>query len=36
LTLPLTAAFYTAMTIDSALQYRRGNGGRWKGRIAAL
>jgi hopene-associated glycosyltransferase HpnB len=35
LTLPLAAVFYTAMTIDSALQYRRGRGGRWKGRIAA-
>jgi hopene-associated glycosyltransferase HpnB len=35
LTLPLAALFYTAMTIDSALQYRRGTGGRWKGRIAA-
>jgi hypothetical protein len=35
LTLPVAAAFYTAMTIDSALQYRRGRGGRWKGRIAA-
>jgi hopene-associated glycosyltransferase HpnB len=35
LTLPLAAVFYTAMTIDSALQYRRGTGGRWKGRIAA-
>jgi hypothetical protein len=23
------------MTIDSALQYRHGRGGRWKGRIAA-
>ncbi|MGH6913674.1 MAG: hypothetical protein ACREH3_08205, partial [Geminicoccales bacterium] len=23
------------MTIDSALQYRRGSGGRWKGRVAA-
>lgn len=35
LTLPLAAVFYTAMTIDSALQYRRGRGGQWKGRIAA-
>jgi hopene-associated glycosyltransferase HpnB len=35
LTLPLAAVFYTAMTIDSAVQYRRGRGGRWKGRIAA-
>jgi hopene-associated glycosyltransferase HpnB len=35
LTLPIAAVFYTAMTIDSAWQYRRGRGGRWKGRIAA-
>ena len=35
LTLPLAALFYTAMTIDSAWQYRHGRGGRWKGRIAA-
>jgi hopene-associated glycosyltransferase HpnB len=35
LTLPLAAALYTAMTIDSALQYRRGRGGRWKGRVGA-
>jgi hopene-associated glycosyltransferase HpnB len=35
LTLPLAAAFYTVMTIDSAWQYRHGRGGRWKGRIAA-
>jgi hypothetical protein len=35
LTLPLAAVFYTAMTIDSAWQYRHGRGGRWKGRIAA-
>lgn len=32
LTLPLAAALYTVMMIDSALQYRRGTGGRWKGR----
>jgi hopene-associated glycosyltransferase HpnB len=36
LTLPLAAALYTAMTVDSALQHRRGTGGRWKGRIASL
>jgi len=36
LTLPLAAVLYTAMTVDSALQHRRGNGGRWKGRVAAL
>jgi hopene-associated glycosyltransferase HpnB len=35
LTLPLATVFYTAMTIDSAWQYRHGRGGRWKGRIAA-
>jgi hopene-associated glycosyltransferase HpnB len=35
LTLPLAGALYTAMTLDSALQYRRGRGGRWKGRVAA-
>jgi hopene-associated glycosyltransferase HpnB len=35
LTLPVAAVFYAAMTIDSAWQYRRGRGGRWKGRIAA-
>jgi hopene-associated glycosyltransferase HpnB len=32
LTLPAAAALYTAMTVDSALQYRRGRGGLWKGR----
>lgn len=32
LTLPLAAALYTAMTVDSALRYRRGAGGLWKGR----
>jgi hypothetical protein len=35
LTLPLAAIFYTMMTMDSALQYWRGRGGRWKGRLAA-
>jgi hopene-associated glycosyltransferase HpnB len=35
LTLPVAAVFYTAMTIDSAWQYRHGRGGRWKGRIEA-
>ena len=35
LTLPLAAVFYTAMTINSAWQYRHGRGGRWKGRIEA-
>jgi hypothetical protein len=32
-TLPLAAALYCAMTVDSAIQYRRGTGGRWKGRV---
>ncbi len=35
LTLPLAAALYVAMTIDSAWLYRHGKGGRWKGRVAA-
>jgi hypothetical protein len=30
--LPLAAALYAAMTVDSAIQHRRGVGGRWKGR----
>jgi len=33
LSLPLAAALYAAMTVDSALQHRRGAGGRWKGRV---
>jgi hypothetical protein len=33
LSLPLAAALYIAMTVDSAIQYRRGTGGRWKGRV---
>ena len=32
-TLPLAAALYAAMTLNSAIQYRRGAGGRWKGRV---
>jgi hopene-associated glycosyltransferase HpnB len=32
-TLPLAAALYAAMTLESAIQYRRGAGGRWKGRV---
>jgi hopene-associated glycosyltransferase HpnB len=36
LMLPLAAALYTAMMVDSAFQHRRGNGGRWKGRVASL
>ena len=30
--LPLIAAFYTAMTVDSARRHRAGRGGEWKGR----
>ncbi len=30
--LPVAGAFYTAMTVDSALRHLRGSGGRWKGR----
>lgn len=33
LTLPAIAAFYSAATVHSALQYRRGRGGSWKGRV---
>jgi len=33
--LPLIAFTYMAWTIESALQYARGQGGRWKGRIQA-
>jgi hopene-associated glycosyltransferase HpnB len=33
LSLPIAALLYTAMTLDSALQYRCGRGGLWKGRI---
>ena len=32
--LPVAAAFYCAMTVDSALRHWRGAGGRWKGRLA--
>ncbi len=32
LLLPVTAALYTLMTVDSALRWRRGVGGGWKGR----
>jgi hopene-associated glycosyltransferase HpnB len=31
--LPLAAALYCAMTLDSALRHRRGRGGTWKGRV---
>ena len=33
--LPLIAAIYTAFTIESAIQHRRGRGGAWKGRFQA-
>jgi hopene-associated glycosyltransferase HpnB len=33
--LPLTAVFYAAATIQSALAYWRGSGGMWKGRAQA-
>jgi hopene-associated glycosyltransferase HpnB len=32
-TLPLAAMLYAGMTLDSAIRYRRGAGGRWKGRV---
>jgi hopene-associated glycosyltransferase HpnB len=35
LALPAIAAAYIAFTIDSAMQYWRGRGGYWKGRIQA-
>lgn len=31
--LPVIALLYTLMTLDSALQYWRGRGGAWKGRV---
>jgi hypothetical protein len=31
--LPLAAAFYCAMTLDSALRHWRGKGGAWKDRV---
>lgn len=34
--LPITAALYTAFTVDSAFQYWRGRGGMWKGRAQAM
>ena len=33
LTLPIAALLYIGMTISSAIQYRRGLGGLWKGRV---
>ncbi len=32
LTLPLSAMFYMAATVDSAIKFWRGRGGEWKGR----
>lgn len=32
--LPVVAALYTAMTLDSARRHRLGRGGAWKGRVA--
>jgi hopene-associated glycosyltransferase HpnB len=34
--LPLAGAIYTAFTLNSAIQYWRGHGGLWKGRVQAL
>lgn len=34
--LPAIAAIYIGFTIDSAIQYHRGRGGMWKGRVQAL
>jgi hopene-associated glycosyltransferase HpnB len=36
LALPLIAAAYLGLTIDSAVQHGRGQGGQWKGRAQAL
>jgi hypothetical protein len=33
--LPLIAALYAAMTVDSARRHRAGRGGEWKGRVVA-
>jgi hopene-associated glycosyltransferase HpnB len=33
-TLPLIAALYTAMTLDSARRHHAGRGGEWKGRVS--
>ena len=32
-TLPAVAAFYTAATVQSAVNYYRGRGAEWKGRV---
>ena len=34
--LPLTAILYTMMTVNSALRFWRGEGGRWKGRTYGM
>jgi len=34
--LPLAGAIYAAFTLNSAIQYWRGQGGLWKGRVQAL
>jgi len=36
LALPVIGVFYTAFTIDSAVQHWRGRGGMWKGRAQAI
>jgi len=35
LALPLIAAWYAWLTLDSAIQHLRGRGGQWKGRVQA-
>jgi hypothetical protein len=34
--LPAIAAFYSAYTLESAIQSWRGRGGEWKGRYQAV
>jgi hypothetical protein len=34
--LPLAGAIYAAFTLNSAIQYWRGRGGLWKGRVQTL
>jgi hypothetical protein len=36
LALPMIGLFYTAFTMDSAIQHWRGRGGMWKGRAQAM
>ena len=36
LALPAIALCYMLFTLDSALQFARGKGGLWKGRVQAL